>query len=297
MEEYKVKIPYEYGDEHTTKSVYIETWLGPIRGIDCQLVADISAASYPKPKEDALARLIKVATIKAPGAKVYFDILDGRLWKYLNGDVQEKDSLPRGGRKQLKLDLPIYFPEGAVIDPRNLTCLRFEVTWNGQSCLSEKQTIDGHKFPPHLILNYAYLDITLHCEKEHKGKAKILGIRCEESDWIVDSQEPIAVNLPVGDILDRTLIMVLDSNNNRSDEIIDQILVTERNKTIDDRTWDSFSRDHFSTSRGLTMLEWTQYPTIRDASKRLSGELKLVFQPKNLGTIKILTILANAPMD
>lgn len=295
MKKFERIIPYE---PYKSKSIDIESWLGPIQRMECQLVADISAASYPIAREDALPRLISEVVIRASGAKVFFDIGDGRLWKYLADGQKELISLDPvlepGERKTIHLDLPIYFPSGTTINPQELTNLRMNIIWNSQEEIAEGYSFNGHIFPSHLIINFAYLKLIVHYNENELSKTKT-----PRSEWIffeIKKDEELDYSLPVGDILDKTLVMALNKDDNRDDQIIDSMWITLRDKdqdSIESRNWTNWTK-YQSVSQGpttgLTIINWSKDPKLANAQKRLSGEIKLLFKAKNPGAVKILTI-------
>lgn len=292
MKKFERIIPYE---PYKAKGIDIEGWLGPIQRMQCELVADISAASYPITREDFLARLINEVTIRASGARTFFDIGDGRLWKYLNGEQENPilldPLLKPGERKRIYLDLPVYLPNGTTINPRELTNLRMDISWNSEKEIAEGHLSNGYIFPPHLIINFAYLKFIAYYNEKKPSKVKR-----PSYEWVnfnFKEAEELDFSLPVGDILDKTLMMALNKDDNRDDKVIEKMQITLRDDVIHDQSWDSWV-EHHPTSQGptpgLTLIDWSKEPKLADAQKRLRGEVKLLFKAKNQGSVKILTV-------
>lgn len=230
LQVFRDTIPYGKNQE---RSCDLQCW-GPIRKFECNLVVDVSAASHPEPKEDALFRLIDTARIKAVNAKTFFDILDGRSWKFLTDNPNDEELPSRGEQKVIKVPLNIEFLGTNIgIPVENLVNLIFEVVW------TDRHVLGNHK-PCHFIVNDAYLEIkALYQDSLSVEKWKLKGMRKPRytpANYYLNGDRftnECRIGLPVGQTILRTWIIGIDESNNRVADPIEQILVTQRGVEVD----------------------------------------------------------------
>lgn len=202
---------------------------GYITHIDCMFKYNVTVNSTPSLYEDAWARAFASARIKAAGAKTYFDITDGRQWKYWSwfkykGKIGE-DAYPTTatGAADYYAVYPIHwglnpydkFDRTVVIPARELTNLVKEITFGA----AEAQGSD-------YIINSGEVTFMVYELVPEPGELKediwprgLISPRMEPRKTSISTTYAslgLEDEVPVGDTLHETLIMHLDSSGDRS---------------------------------------------------------------------------------
>jgi len=252
------------------------------------------------PKEDALMRIIKWLRIEGPGAKTYFAVSDGRLLKYRAiydfGKFKE-DDLPTaaGVTADVRALIPIYFginpldrfDTSTVIPALRLSELVMRVLWGAASDLGSGYTINSGQLD---IIQYALVPE----EGEPLSRFFPSGIPATRMEaTTIDINElksdlGLKHDVPTGDVLYRSLIMITDSADNRSDDEVSEIgVVVEKErfiplripwKLLGDRDVVDYGLD--SRITGVAMLDWEEVSGIPlgvDMSGLAEGDVKLGF--------------------
>ena len=252
------------------------------------------------PREDALMRIIKWLRIEGPGAKTYFAVSDGRLLKYRAiydfGKFKE-DPLPTaaGVIADVRALIPIYFglnpldrfDTSTVIPAINLSELVMRVLWGDASDLGSGYTINEGRLD---VVQYALVPE----ENEPLSAVFPAGIPATRMEATAIGIDEIKTDLglrhdvPTGDVLYRTFIMITDGANNRSDEEISEIgVIIEKERFIPFRVpWkllgDRDVIDYGLEQRitGVAVLDWEEVSGIPlgvDMSGLAEGDVKLGF--------------------
>ena len=262
---------------NATKSVEIPK-SGYITELNILFSIRITAASSVSAAEDAMVRLIKAARISASGAKNYFDISDGRQWYYWNyfnyeGQVAG-DSLPSAGSSgDVTLLLTVHWGLDPYIDTDRtiilpspeLQNINLEIDWGAASDLGTGYTIDTSN-------SKAYVEVTELALEQGELRESIwktlLSPRFEAREIAVTSTYSNLAKeseVPVGDVLYQTVIMVLDSSGDRSNSYVSEFGVKypKERRTPYKRKFNSLraiSRRQFrttSTVTGVFLLPWS----------------------------------------
>ena len=253
------------------------------------------------PREDALAKIINSLRIISAGAKTHLLIPDGRLLKYLNyydyQGILREDDLPTsasvtsdvyalwrihfGYDPREKFDLTVVLPTPELQNPQMI------VEWGSTSDLGSGYTI-----------NSGEITVTLYQVLFEEGE--------DPSDlWTEGYVEPIwdatkidisetksdlgeQTAIPVGNVLVRALLLVVDSSDLRSDSEVDEVgVILPREGVIPFRVkWNTLvSRDYTdyalpSKVTGVGMIdaeELGQVPFGLDLSEYDVGEILLGF--------------------
>jgi len=275
---------------------------GYITHIDCLLTLNVEAGATPSAAQDGLAKIINSARIRAAGAKTYFDVMDGRewlWWAYFNQEGQiQQDTLPDAGSKEVTLILPIHlgfnwydqFDRTVVIPAREVTNLVMEVDWGTNSDLGTGITIDTDK-TNEMKLDISELTLEAGDLREDVFPEGLVSPRMEPR--IIDIAAAKANlgqedEVPVGDTLFQTGIMVLNSSDNRSDSVVSEVGVKfpRRRETPWRRDFDfvkAMSRRHFRTPASVTgasLYPWgwvSGKPLGLDLAAAMVGDCKMGF--------------------
>lgn len=202
---------------------------GYITHIDCFFTLNITGGSTPSANEDGWWRMFTAATIKASGAKTYFDITDGRQWYYWMYHPYKSridaDTLPAAtaGAANFYTVLPIHwglnvydkFDRTVVVPGVELSNLRFDVTWGAATAGGTDITVNSGNIK--VILYELVLEAgDLKSDVWRKG---LLSPRMEadvETPSSTFSNFSFKKDMPTGDVLYSTLMMILDSSGDRS---------------------------------------------------------------------------------
>ena len=184
------------------------------------------------PREDALFRFIKSLRIEYPGGKIYYGVPDGRLIKFKNildfgGRIRE-DPLPTSANVTQDVYVKMIlnwgfeptdsFDPSVVIPAAELSDLYLTITFGTAADLGSGYTINGG-------------DITVTARYISGDKDLIFPEDCNipiSTPVELDINEvkgdlQIRDDLPVGNVLRETLILIVDNNDNRSNYEISEV--------------------------------------------------------------------------
>lgn len=277
---------------------------GYITQLDLLLTLEVDTGLTVSANQDPISRLIKGITVSASGGQKFLDLTDGRqlywldylkLEGQLHGDTltttasqsdvsHEQELIIHWGFDWLnEFDPTVPIPTPRLDNPR------IDVTWGAASDLGTGYTIDTSN---------TKIDVTVHELALDPGETEaerwpdgMISPRIEARTKTIDE---IASNLgferdvPVGDILYETLVMVLNSSGNRSDSEITRVGVKfpKQRRTPYERTWASMmaqTRRKYripSSLVGVTLLPWeelTRRAVGIDLKMAQSGDVQLAF--------------------
>lgn len=273
---------------------------GYITHISCLLRLDITAAAGATSNEDAMARVIKAAKITAAGGKNYFDIKDGRVWKYWNyfrylGQIRDESVPTSGSNNIVRAHFPIHlgfdpfnlYDAKVVIPARDIQNPKMEITWGSSSDIGDNQTINDGEMT--LTISEIVLEEGERVEDiftqgivtprfEHRTKS----ITTTYSDLGLEDE------VPVGDTLYMSTIMMLNSAGNRTDSDMTEVGIKfpRRRETPYKVSWQerkASSRLLFSTAADITgasLIPWefvSLSPFGIDLTLAQIGDVKLGF--------------------
>lgn len=263
------------------------------------------------PLEDAIARLIDYLRIQSAGNVTHFAVEDGRMLKYLNiydlGKVHE-DSLPTaaGVTADVYAKYSIYFglnptdpfDPSVVLPAIDLSNLELEMKWNDASALGTGYTINSGEIK---ITEYAiYPDPDESIEDifpEGIVQPRFEGVEVPLTS--IKSDLGYQEDVPTGAIVHRTLIMVTDSSDDRSDSIVSEYgVLFPKAASIPYRIdWksavlkDMTDYDLAQAYAGINILDWQDVsgiPLGLDLTEAEKGEVKLGFTNTAQGTIRLM---------
>lgn len=258
-------------------------------------------------REDALARIIRSLRIEFPGARTYFGIPDGRLLKYLNyydfkGQIHE-DSLPTSASvtQDVYAKFNIYFgfaPRNpfdptVVLPAGELSDLQFTVSWGNASDLGTGYTINEGE----ITITQRYIALEPGETRKHifpKGINTPIMTPVTKSIDSIKSDLELQEDIPVGNVITRILLMVLDSAGNRTDDYVSEIgILKPRTKETPFRIkWkNSVLKDRHdyalpSSVTGVTIIDGEEVsgiPVGIDLSLTEVGEWKIGFTTEASG--------------
>jgi len=271
---------HTFGANTTTQVDLPES--GYITQIDCLLHLNVTGATSVTPKctetADELARIIDSCTIKASRARSYFDISDGRQWfwwNYLNYEGQmQMDTLVSAGetadlyglfRIHLGFDPTNPFDPTVVIPGAKLSNLQHNVTWGSASDLGTGYTINSGDMKLtiyEITLDEGELESDLWPDGlvDPRVEARIIDIDAVYSNLSLED------DVPVGDTLYQTVIMVVDSDDCRTDDDVSAVGVKfpKKRETPWDIDWQPLKAKTRSLYRipssvtGVTMIPWEE---------------------------------------
>jgi len=202
---------------------------GYITHIDCMFKLNVTVGATPGLYEDAWARHFSSSRIKAAGAKTFFDVTDGRQWKYLSwfnykGKIGE-DAFPIAATAAADYYAvyPIHwglnpydkFDRTVVIPARELTNLVYEIAYGAATALGSGETINSGE-----VTFIVYELVPEPGElKEDIWPRGLISPRMEPRKTSITTTYAslgLEDEVPVGDTLHQTLIMHLDSSGNRT---------------------------------------------------------------------------------
>lgn len=305
---------YTITDEHTQKddastSVNIPE-SGYIPHMSCLLTATIVGGTTAEKAEDGLIRLIKSCRITAAGGKNYFDISDGRQWLYrehfrYQGQIL-KDALPDlGVTSTVYMNLPIHFgvspydkfDKSVVLPAVEETNLQHTIEWGA---ISDLYTSGGEISSATMRITVSELNLLggeTRADVWPKGinlplmEARQIDIKSEKSNLGQTD------DLPVGAILNATTILILDSDDKKSDEGVSEVGVLyprEVRKTPFRSDWiplKAITRTEFSVPadiKGATHFLWEK------VSRRAIG---IDMRPMRVGDVQLAFTTEEAGVD
>lgn len=296
---------------------------GYITHLDCLLELKLTTPSGGvTDAEDPLARIINAARIKASGAKNFFDITDGRQWKYYGKMLYQhevlEDSTPAAGNTAtVRMALPIHwgfdpydpFDRTVVVPAINLTNLKFEIDWGavGDLTTSGTYTIDT----ANSLLRVTLYELVLEAgeSEEDIWPAGLIAPRFEPITKTTTVQSNLGFDdeVPVGDTLYMILGMITDSasgaSNVRDDTYVSEVGIKMPKISLTPfkySTWyqmkatmrRQFALDSDITGVFLLPMNWISgEPFGIDLTGAMTGDVKLGFtvpSGKADGTIHIV---------
>ena len=184
------------------------------------------------PKEDALARILKSVRIEVPGGDIFFGVPDGRLLKLRNiiqfGKVHESD-LPTaaGVTEDVYGKYIIHFGKNytdpfdptVVVPAEDIPDWQLYVLWGDASDLGSGYTI-----------NSGEITVTIQRIKEDEpGEifefTPVMPVQTPVEISIDETVSELGLqhDIPIGNVLDQILILVVDSNDNKSDGEVSEV--------------------------------------------------------------------------
>ena len=202
-----------------------------------------TSADGATPNEDALARLIKRVEVRS-GETSFYTAPDGRFLKWVNyyefGDVAE-DSLPTAAdvTQDVKATYVIHlgfessdkFDPTVVIPAEVLSSLKIQVLWGSASDLGTGYTINSGEIE--VILHRLVLeknevpeDIFPRGYVEPRFNVADQPINATYSDL------GLQVNAPIGNVIRRTWLMVVDNSDNRTNTDVSEVGVKDETRNV-----------------------------------------------------------------
>lgn len=293
---------YTIDDEHTyaastTTQVDIPE-SGYVTEILCLLEASITGGTSVSAAEDALARLIDAMQITAAGGKNYYDITDGRQGFYREylrrqGQAQIDDLPAANATSTVRMLLIIHpglnpydpFDRSIVIPAAELSNLKHKVTWGAASDLGSGFTVGA------TTLSLTVNEIVLE-KGERRENIWPEGINVPMFEAREIAISATASNLgktdevPVGNMLNSVLAMVLDSSGNRTNANVSDIGVKfpkQVRTPFQNKWYELMARTRAfynipSSLTGIAMipLSWVSKRAIGiDLSAAMTGDVKL----------------------
>lgn len=274
---------------------------GYITHIDSFFTLNITGGSTPSANEDGWWRMFTAATIKA-ARHVFFDVTDGRQWYYWMYHPYksrlDSDTLPAAtaAAANYYTVLPIHwglnvydkFDRTVVVPAVELTNLRFDVTWGAATAGGTDITVNSGNIK-NIIYELVLEKGDLKSDVWRKG---LLSPRMEAdvdaSIGSTYSNFSYKKDMPVGDVLYQTLVMVLDSSGNKSRSYISEYRLEFPKGRMNpvEHNWRAQEfithRDYDLTSRstGVILFPWgdaTGEIAGIDLSSAMKGDVKLGF--------------------
>jgi hypothetical protein len=285
---------------------------GYITEILCLSKISVTAGTSVSAAEDALARLINAMQITAAGGKNYYDITDGRQGLYREymrrqGQIQI-DSLPSAGNSSTcRMLLVIHpglnpydaFDRSIVIPAAELSNLKHKVTWGYASNLGTGYTINSGTMS--LTVNEVVLEAG---EKREDVWPQGINVPMFEAREIAITATASNLgktdDVPVGNMLNSVLVMVLNNAGNRTDVNVSdvgikfpkQVRVPFQNKwyELKARMRAYYNLPSDLTGLALIPLSWVSKRAVGlDLTAAMAGDVKLGFTiDVGSGTIHLL---------
>jgi len=206
---------------------------GYITHIDCTVCVNDTVAGSTAVKEDPFHRLVKSMRIKAAG-RTYIDFSDGRQWKYFaypqyRGQLYE-DTIP--GTATAAADyfchMPIHlgtnpmdkYDPSVVIPAVRLQDLVMEVTWGSSTDIGASNHTVAASGATYMILQIYEIVLSPGEKEQDIWRGGLLSPRIEPkiySSMSTYSNLGFVHDLPVGDVLNRVVVLSLDSSDLRTD--------------------------------------------------------------------------------
>jgi len=283
---------------------------GYITQIDLLYRLQVDTAGTVSANEDGMFRLIKGITVSAGGNIRFFDLTDGRQLYWLNYIKQEgqvsADSLtttPNQTDQDHYALLSIHFgldwlnpyDKGVVVPAVRLDNPILRVTWGTESDLGTGYTIDTSN---------TYIEVTIYELALEPGESEgdrwprgLVSPRVEPRTLSITetaSNLSLEHNVPTGDVLYETLMIVKDSSGDRSDTDVTRVGVKfpKQRRTPWERSWTqikSATRARYrlpSDVTGVTLLPWeevTRRAIGIDLKMAQIGDVRLGFNTSTTG--------------
>lgn len=229
------------------------------------------ATSGGSPNEDALARIVESVRLEHPGKKTFFWVNDGRFLKYKNViDFKQvaEDELPTsaGVTQDVYAKYYIYwgfkprdpFDQSIVLPAEELPNLRLTIKWGDETSLGTGYTI-----------NYGDITVTIRRLDVERGERipVLVEPRMEAVEKPIDEIKTdlgFQIKAPVGLVNRESLILVLDSSDNRSDSEVSEygIVFTKLDQTPYRVNWKGHVREVYMDKElkeqiaGLGLFYW-----------------------------------------
>lgn len=295
---FTVPTPHTYVASTTTRVDLPRS--GFITHIDHLLYGDITAGGGATALQDGLFRILRATNIRAAGSKTFFNHTDGRLWHYWNhhrylGNIHV-DAVPTAGannivRAYVPLHLgfdPLNIYDAKVVIPgRDLQNLVEEIVWGVAADVGAVQTINA------MTLTLTINEIALEPGEAVSGfwPAGFLLPRFESrANRAIGVQSNLGFedDVPVGDTLFHTLVLMLAAATTRSDAEATEIgvkfpKVREIPSQVEWHTFLKQARALFSlpaTLTGVVLFPWERVsrdPFGIDLKLAQAGDVKLGF--------------------
>ena len=281
---------------------------GYITHLDAILRLKVSTgADGGTPKTDGLWRVLKWLRIEGPAAKTYYAFRDGRIQKFkqileYSGNFHE-DPLPTEASvtKEVRAHIRIHtgfnpldnFDPTVPIPAVDLNSLSLSVLWGDASDLGSGYTIDEGE------LKLTMYQILFDSEEEKRdwypeGPAEPRYEAVEKSIDEVKTNLGFDFDLPTGYVLVKTLVMVVSSGDDYSDEEVTEYGVKFPKENmiplrIDWRQGQYEDRARYSllqTLAGRIVVDYeelTGNPLGIDMSDKQTGDVKLGFTTAKTG--------------
>lgn len=252
---------------------------GYITELNITTTLNITAGTSVSAAEDAFSRVIKGAKITSGGAKNYFSISDGRQWYYWNYlNYQGRiyiDSLPSAGSTanatgtfviHWGLDPYVESDRTIVLPCVELQNTRLELTWGSGSDLGTGYTINAASSSAQvevteLVLGAGTLRTSIW--------ETLIFPRFEAIVSPVTSTYSNLArmhNVPVGDALLQTVVLMLDSSGNRTNTYFTEVGVRfpKERRTPYHKSTTTFLNENYRRLRllsrltGAGMIKWSE---------------------------------------
>ena len=274
-ETFTSKLSYEANE---VKSIDLPT-RGYVTRYECLLKLNVSTGTGGgTPNEDAIFRLIKALRIEYPGGRVYYGVPDGRLIKYKNvldfKGLLREDDLPTAASVTQDVYAKFIlnwgfepldpFDPTVVIPAEELSDLKMSVLWGSDSDLGDGYTINSGE----IEITARYISPTEPIEQIFPLGYNIPVWTPVELDIdAVKSELGLRDDLPVGNVLRETLILVLDSSDNRSNSDVSEVGIVKpkERKTPFRASWLAFNtatRHDYGLPSEITGLGCLDYEDI-----------------------------------
>lgn len=310
---------YTIDDEHTYSSGATTQIDIPESGYITEILAlseiTIAGGTSVSAAEDALARLIDAMQITAAGGKNYFDITDGRQGfyrEYIRRQGQAQiDSMPAANAAAaIKRMLMIIHPglnpydpfdRSIIIPAAELSNLKHKVTWGAATTLGTGFTITAASSTLSLTVNEIVLE-----KGERREDIWPEGINVPMFEAREISITATASNLgktdevPVGNMFNSVLIMVLASGGDRDDTNVSDVGIKfpkqvrtpfeSKSYELKARMRSLYNLPSDLTGIYLIPLQWISKRAIGlDLTSAMTGDVKLGFTIGTAsGTIHLL---------
>ena len=271
----------------------------------------ITSGSSVSAAEDALARLIDAMQITAAGGKNYYDITDGRQGfyrEYIRRQGQAQiDSMPAANATATKRMLLVIHPglnpydpfdRSIIIPATELSNLKHKVTWGAAATLGTGFTINSGTLS--LTINEIVLEKGERREDIWPEGINVPMFEAREVTTVVASNLGKTDEVPVGNMLNSVLVMVLDSSGDRSDSYVTDLGIKfpKQVRTPFESKWYElkarmralYNLPSDLTGMALIPLQWVSKRAIGiDLSAAMTGDVKLGFTIATAsGTLHIL---------
>ena len=306
---------YTIDDTHTYSSGATTQIDIPESGYITEILAlsaiGITGGTSVSAAEDALARLIDAMQITAAGGKNYYDITDGRQGfyrEYIRRQGQAQiDSMPAANATATKRMLLVIHPglnpydpfdRSIIIPATELSNLKHKVTWGAAATLGTGFTINSGTLS--LTINEIVLEKGERREDIWPEGINVPMFEAREVTTVVASNLGKTDEVPVGNMLNSVLVMILDSSGDRSDSYVTAmgIKFPKQVRTPFESKWYElkarmralYNLPSDLTGIALIPLQWVSKRAIGiDLSAAMTGDVKLGFTIATAdGTLHIL---------